>query len=165
MVRHRVAALVARADPFVPGWFWAFFKFGAKGGTGLLLNIVLLTVVVDVVGVPPQWAVFIVWAATLIPGYVVMDRFVFSAFPSPSGVGDHGQRGALHYAVMWSGKGANYVIYYVLLSVHGMPYQVAWGIGAVAVVPWTFGGNYWLWKKDVSGFREALARVRRRFVR
>lgn len=163
MMRY-IDALVAWSEPFVPSWFWPFFKFGAKGGTGLLVNIGLLTVVVDVGGVPPEWGVFVVWALTLIPGYIVTDKVVFSAFASPENVGQHGNRGALHYAVMWSGKGLNYLVFFLLLAVPGMWYQVAWFLGAVAVLPWTFGGNYWLWKKDVSGFREIVVRLRGRLT-
>lgn len=159
MVRRFIEVVVEWSEPFAPSWFWPFVKFGAKGGTGLLLNIGLLTLVVDLGGIPPEWAVFVVWALTLIPGYIVTDKIVFSAFSSPENVGSHGQRGALHYAVMWTGKGLNYGVYYLLLAVPGMWYQSAWFLGALAVLPWTFGGNYMLWKHNPTGFREVVVIV------
>jgi len=160
-----VAWFRAVVGPFLPGWVWPFVKFGGKGGAGLLFNIGLLTVIVDFGGIPPEYAVFVAWAATLIPGYLVTDKVVFREYESPDSVGSHGHRGLLHYAVMWTGKAGNYGVYYVLLAVPGMWYQAAWFLGAVAVLPWTFGLNYWLWRKDVSGVREAFERVRGRLTR
>lgn len=147
----------------IPAWTWAAFKFGAKGGTGVVVNVILLTVLVDFVGIPARWAIFVAWAITLVPGYLATDLWVFSVFPSPDTATQHGQRGTLFYAVMWIGKGLNYVIYFVLLEV-GIFYQGAWVVGAIVVFPWTFGANYWLWKKNPSGVRDVFELLRSRIA-
>lgn len=140
---------------WLPAWFTAMFKFGVKGGAGLLLNIGLLTVLVDFGGIPAQWAIFVAWGLTVVPGYLVTDLWVFSIFPSPDGTISHGQRGTLFYAIMWSGKGLNYLIYIALIEL-GLFYQAAWFVGAVAVFPLIFGVNYWLWKRNPTGWGDAL---------
>jgi len=138
-------------------------RFGLKGGTGVLVNLALLTVFVDVVAIPPEWAVFCAWAITLVPGYIATDKWVFSIFPSPEGVVGHGQRGGVFYAIMWGGKALNYGIYLVLLHV-GLFYQGAWVAGAVAVFPITFGLNYVVWKFDPGGVRDLVTILRRHSI-
>lgn len=138
-------------------------RFGLKGGVGVIVNLVLLTFFVDVVGVPAQWAVFLAWLTTLVPGYIATDKWVFKIFPSPSGVLEHGQRGGVFYAIMWGGKALNYGIYLALLHV-GILYQVAWVVGALAVFPITFGVNYAVWKFNPDGPRDLVAILRRHAI-
>lgn len=144
---------------WLPAWVAAGFKFGLKGVGGLLANLTLLTILVDIAGLPPQWAIFGAWAMLVIPHYLVTERLVFSAFKSPTTTLQHGQRGAMFYGVMWSGKGLNYAIYLALLEV-GVLYQLAWAAGSIMAFPWTFGANYWLWKTNPDGWRDVIAHAR-----
>lgn len=147
----------------LPRWLPAMVKFGVKGGAGLLVNLALLTLVVEFTPVPESLAIFVAWAITLVPGYVATDKWVFAVFPSPDGVGSHAHRGGLFYGVMWSGKALNYAIYLGLLYL-AVPYQAAWAIGAVVVFPLTFGVNYACWKFDARGVGELVRAVRRHAV-
>lgn len=144
----------------LPQWFRSMIRFGLKGGTGVLVNLGLLTLFVDGVGIPPQWAVFAAWAITLVPGYLATDKWVFNIFSSPEGVAGHGRRGGVFYAIMWGGKALNYGIYLALLHI-GILYQAAWVVGAVAVFPITFGINYAVWKFEPEGPRDLLTILRR----
>lgn len=128
-------------------------RYGLKSAGGLAANLVLLTVLVDGIGVPPEIAALVSIAVLSVVGYLVMDRWVYAAGDSASGAG-HVWRWLKLRAVMLSGKGLNYVLYLALLGVEirgvAVPYQVAWIIGAGVVFAWTFVGTRYLWHGGVT---------------
>jgi putative flippase GtrA len=139
-----MAASKLRWPAIVDPWLPAMVRFGVKGLGGLALTVALLTVAVDVVGISRALAVPVVVVVKLVPGYLVVDKWVFGLFDSPDGVTGHGKRGVIHYAIQWLGKGGNYLIYLALIET-GVLYQGAWVVGAVVVFPLIFAANWWVW--------------------
>jgi|AKVG01.1.fsa_nt_gi putative flippase GtrA len=119
-------------------------RWGIKSVGGLLANLALLTVWVDLVGVPAELAAVINWVLISIIGYVVTDRWVFRESASPMGVVENIKRYAGMQSVMLVSKGLNYVIYLALFWT-GVDYRVAWVVGAGIVFVVSFAGNRWLW--------------------
>lgn len=135
-------------NELAPEWVVQMVKYAIKGGTGMIVNVALLTFVVDIIGVSKALGVPVVWVATLIPSYLFVDRWVFKLFPSPDGLTANVERSVAFYAIMWSGKGINYVLYLVLIHV-GFWYQAAWIAGAIVVFPFNFAANRWVWQRDL----------------
>lgn len=131
-----------------PAWLSSFVKFGIKGAVGLGFTVALLTVAVDGLGLSHALAAPLVWAVKVVPGYIAVDKWVFDLFPSPDGLAGHGRRGAIFYAVQWSGKALNYLIYLALIE-FGLLYQGAWIVGALAVFPLIFGVNWLVWERQI----------------
>jgi len=121
-------------------------RWGAKSLGGLGLNLALLTVWVDLVGLAAWWAVGINWVLISLIGYVVTDAWVFGGSESPAGLRAHIQRYVGMQSVMTASKVANYLIYVALLN--HVDYRVAWLVGAVVTFTASFSGNRWLWVSD-----------------
>lgn len=120
-------------------------RWGVKSVGGLVANLLLLTLWVDVVGFAAWWAVGINWILISIGGYLVADNWVFRDGKSATGLVDNVKRYLGMQGVMSTGKAANYVIYLGLLSV--VDYRVAWATGAVVTFLVTFVGTRWLWTR------------------
>lgn len=133
---------------FTPDWFVQMVKYAIKGGTGMIVNVILLTIVVDIIGISKALGVPVVWVATLIPSYLFVDRWVFKLFPSPDGLTANVERSLAFYSIMWSGKGINYLLYLALIQ-FGFWYQAAWIAGAIVVFPFNFAANRWVWEQNL----------------
>jgi putative flippase GtrA len=119
-------------------------KWGLKAAGGLAANIVLLTLWVDAVGLPPSLAIapnFVLISAT---GYTVADRWIWPEGVSPTTWRGHARQYVGMQTANMAGKVANYLVYLVLLPV--VAYQVAWVVGAVATFMLTFAANRWWWR-------------------
>lgn len=115
-------------------------RYGIKGGVATLINVGLMALLVEVLGVGETWAP-IISTLILIPtyGYPVMNRFVFKTadgFDLP--------RLGKYTATIFAGNAVNYGLYVGLLSV-GVWYPVAWIIGGVIVFLGTFSVNRHIW--------------------
>lgn len=124
-------------------------RYGIKGAVATGANVGLMALLVEFGGLRPGVAAVISTCSLLILGYVVMNRFVFAKQDGPSGVRGHLRRGAAYYAVILSGKGANYVLFLALLHV-GVWYPLAWVVGSGTVFLGTFSANRWLWHGGAS---------------
>jgi putative flippase GtrA len=117
-------------------------RFAVVGGSGLIVNLVLLTGLVEVVNIPEPYAAVISTGVVLLGGFVFTDSWVFGE------VGDQdtpvANRGTGYFAVMVSGKLLNYGLYLILLS-FDVPYLAAWFVGSIFVFVLTFTGNRMLW--------------------
>lgn len=120
------------------------FRWAVKAVGGLLLNIGLLTVWVEWVGLPPSIAIIPNWVVLSVLGYIVVNWWVFAGGQQPDSLRGHVRRFAASEAVMLSSKGLNFIIYWILVFV-SVPYQAAWVIGAVVTVAVSFSGNKALW--------------------
>jgi putative flippase GtrA len=126
-----------------------FLRWGCKSALALALNLAILTLWVEVAGIPAEIAVLINWVMITIPMYVVTDRWVFSDEPSPGTLRGHVGRYVELEMVKGASKVGNYVIFVVVLRL-GVVYQAAWAIGAVVMFLATFVGGRWLWTNRSS---------------
>lgn len=124
-----------------------FVRWGLKSGVGLGINLALLTVWVDGIGIPPQVAIFINWALLSVYGYVVTHRWVFAETKSLSGLRDHARQWLGMQGILAGGKAINYVVYVALIWV-GLDYRVGWVLGAVVGLVVSFGGNRRWWARS-----------------
>lgn len=118
-------------------------RYGAKGGSTLLANVALMSVLVELVGIPPEIAAIISTSAMVCVGYLLMHFWVF---PS-SNPDSHIRRGLTYYALILAGKAVNYVLFLALLGI--LPYPVAWIGGAGIVFLGLFTANRRLFKQEV----------------
>jgi len=105
-------------------------RYGLKAVAGLIVGLALLTVWVDVAGIPPAIAALLNMVVLGVVGTVVMDRWVFQSSPPATTLRGFLRRLIGAQAAVLSSKGVNYVIYVALLSV-AVPYRLAWVGGAV----------------------------------
>lgn len=119
-------------------------RWGIKSVGGLLANLGLLTVWVEYLAIPPEFAVGINWLLISLVGYVVTDKWVFGESESPTGPLAIAKQYLGMQSVMTVGKLLNYAIYVGLIHI-GNDYRVAWASGAVVVFIATFLGNRYLW--------------------
>lgn len=122
-----------------------FLRWGIKSGIGLSINLALLTVWVDGVGIPPELAVFINWALLSVYGYVLTNRWVFEDTKPVVGARAHAKQWLGMQGILAGGKVVNYVAYVVLIHV-GVEYRVSWVLGAVLGLAISFGGNRAWWR-------------------
>lgn len=114
------------------------------GGFGLLANVLFLVVLVEVGGVPEQYGAIISTVTVLLGSFTLTNWWVFAAAPSEPSAGSVLKRGVSYYAIMLTGKGINYLLYLLILSV-GVWYPVAWIVGSVVVFVGTYTANRLLW--------------------
>lgn len=127
-------------------------KWGVKSVGGLVANLLLLTLWVDGIGIPPALAIPINWVLISIAGYMVSDQWVFADLhDGDSTLREHAQRYVSMQSVMAAGKLVNYGLYILLLPV--VDYRVAWVIGAVVVFAVTFNGNEAVWRRLATDSR------------
>lgn len=117
-------------------------RYAVKSIGGLLLNLALLTVWVDGLGVPAWAAVGINWVLVSVVGYLIVERWVFARAASPSSWTGHARQYLGMQGIMSLSKVANYGVYVALLPV--LDYRLAWIVGAVLSFALSFVGNrYW----------------------
>lgn len=119
-------------------------KWGGKSALGLGLNLALLTGWVELADIRPEVAVLVNWLLVTTAMYVVTDRWVYSARPSPASLRGHARRYVELELVKGASKLGNYAIFLALLEV-GVVYQASWAIGAVAMFGLTFVSSRYLW--------------------
>jgi putative flippase GtrA len=117
-------------------------RFAITGGSGLIINLLLLAVLAEIGSVPQRLAAIVSTGLVLLGGFLLTDNWVFSeASTDKSTVTD---RSLGYFVVMISGKLVNYVLFLVFLSI-GVPYLLAWVLGSVLVFLLTFTGNRLFW--------------------
>lgn len=121
-----------------------FVRWGIKSSVGLGINLALLTVWVDGVGIRPEFAIWINWALLSVYGYVVTQRWVFDETKSINGVRGHARQFLGMQGILGVGKAINYVVFVALIWV-GLDYRVGWVLGAVVGLVVNFGGNRAWW--------------------
>lgn len=136
-------------------------RYGVTGGTGLLFNLALLAVLVELAGVPATWGPILSTSAAFGLTFLLTERWVFGRFRSPDARTVAG-RATAYYGVMAAGKLLNYGIYLLLLG-WAVPYLLAWVVGSVLVFFGTFAANRYLWTTVGGGSipERALAVLRR----
>lgn len=118
-------------------------KWGLKSVGGLAVNVALLTLWVDYVGLSPALAIipnFIIISAV---GYTVTNHWIFADGVTPTTLRGHATQYTGMQAANLVGKAANYLLYLLLLPL--VAYQVAWVVGAVVTFGVTFSLNRWWW--------------------
>lgn len=123
-------------------------KWGVKSVGGLAANVVLLTLWVDIVGIPKSIAIvpnFFLISGT---GYFVANHWIWPDGVSPNTAKSHVTQWAGMQAANLTGKVGNYALYLVLLPV--VDYRLAWIIGAVATFLITYAGNHIWWTRRSS---------------
>lgn len=117
-------------------------RFAITGGSGLIINLLLLAALAEIGSVPQRFAAIVSTGLVLLGGFLLTDNWVFSeASTDKSTVTD---RSLGYFVVMISGKLVNYVLFLVFLSI-GVPYLLAWVLGSVLVFLFTFTGNRLFW--------------------
>jgi len=104
-------------------------RYGCKAVGGLVVGLALLTVWVDVVGIPPAWAALFNMGFLGVVGTAVLDRWVYRETMPATTLRGFATRFAGAQGAMLTSKAVNYLVYLALLSV--VPYQAAWVVGAV----------------------------------
>lgn len=120
-------------------------KWGLKGVAGLAANLALLTVWVEVVGLPAWLAIAPNFVLLSTAGYLVASRWIWPDGVSPSSWRGHAVQYLGQQTAMVAGKAGNYLLYLVLLPV--VRYQLAWFVGAVTTFLLTFVLNQWWWNR------------------
>lgn len=128
----------------------AFVRWGIKSGAGLGINLALLTVWADWVGIWPEVAVLINWLLLSLYGYLLSLYWVFEDVKALSGVRDHLTQWAGMQGILAGGKVVNYLVYVGLLQTTAVDYRIAWVIGAVGGLVVSFGGNWEWWTPSQS---------------
>lgn len=118
-------------------------RWFGKSLAGLVLNLALLTVWVDGLGLEAWWAVGINWILLAAMGYVLADQWVFQNFSSPGSLRSHARQFVSMQGVMGAGKVLNYIVYVLLLQL--VDYRLAWVAGAGVSFSITLAGNRYLW--------------------
>lgn len=124
-------------------------RFAVSGGGGLVLNLLILTALVELVGIREEYAALLSGAFGLLASFTATNWWVFNESPAENNVDGVLKRGVAYYAIMIGGKGINYVIYIYLLTL-GVWYPAAWAIGSVLVFLATFSMNKMLWYRGVN---------------
>jgi putative flippase GtrA len=124
------------------------FRYGITGGAGLVINLGLLFVLVEYAEMRESIAALLSSGITLSVTFIATENWVFSLYQS-DGRQTTLKRAPLYYLVMVAGKGVNYGIYIILLSLE-VWYPVAWLIGSVTVFGGTFLMNRFVWHRTTS---------------
>lgn len=119
-------------------------RWAVKSGIGLGVNLALLTVWVDSLGVPPQVAIFFNGALLSVYGYLVTMWWVFNDTKQIGSVRGHVKQFLGMQGILAGGKIVNYLIYVALIWV-GIDYRVSWVLGALVGLVVSFGGNRTWW--------------------
>jgi len=120
-------------------------KWGVKAGGGLGANLLLLTVWVDIVGLPAWAAIPPNFIIISLAGYALTDRWIWPGGVSPSSWRGHLMQYLGMQAANGVGKAANYALYLVLLPV--LDYRLAWVAGAGATFLLTYVLNRYWWTR------------------
>jgi putative flippase GtrA len=127
----------------VPEWIEELVHFGLTGASGLVANVLLLSVFVEIGRVSEPVAAVLSTGTVMFGTFLLTDRWVFDTYETRSG--SWLRRVGSYYGVMVTAKGINYGIYLLLLRLD-VRYQVAWIVGSVLVFAGTFSVNRFLWR-------------------
>lgn len=125
-----------------------FLRYGITGGAGLVLNLACLTLLVEVGGLPEEFAAVISVTLALLATFLSTERWVFTSY-SASQQDTVLRRAPMYYVTMIAGKGVNYVIYLALIGA-GVWYPLSWALGSVLVFFGTFLTNRYIWRRTAS---------------
>lgn len=120
-------------------------KWALKSVGGLLANLALLTVWVDVVGLHPAVAIVPNFVIISIAGYAITDQWIFPDGVSPQSVSEHVRQYVGMQSANIVGKAGNYGIYLIALPV--IDYRAAWVLGAGVTFALSFTLNRWWWTR------------------
>lgn len=118
-------------------------RYGLTGGIGLVVNLTVLTALVESGTLSREVAPLVSLALALAVTFTLTDRWVFHRYRAPD-AGVVARRVPAYSLLMLGGKGLNYAIYLALVGV-GVPYPIAWVVGAGVVFCLTFTGNRLVW--------------------
>lgn len=122
--------------------------WGVSSVGGLLVNLALLTLWVNGLGVDPAVAIFPNWVLLAVGSYWFNDRVVFADHDAAETLIQHVRQLIGSEAIILTSKGVNYVIYLGLLR--WIDYRVAWVVGAVSVFVLTFVLNRRWWRQSAN---------------
>lgn len=125
--------------------FWEMVRYGIKGSIATILNVALMAAFVEIFTISPEVAALVSTSVLVSFGYLAMHLFVF---PDAGSNGNHLRRGGAYYAIILTGKAANYAIFVGLIAA-GIWYPVAWIVGAGTVFLGTYTANRRLWHSEV----------------
>lgn len=119
-------------------WNWKIFRFGLVGGTGSLLNFLILFVFTDIVGLYYLFSACIALAVNSVFNYLFNSWYTFGE-----------SRGVLGYAkymmATMLSRGIHMLILFVLTDIFGVYYMIS----AVIAILLCFAINYFLSTKYV----------------
>lgn len=121
------------------------WRWGVKAVAGLGANLALLALWVEVVGIHPAIAVLINWVLISLAGYAITEKWVFRQREATD---SHVRRYLGLQGVMLGSKAVNYVIYIGLLAA-GVPYLLAWVLGAGMSFVLSYSGARSLWTRSI----------------
>ena len=134
----------------VPGLVEEVVSFGLTGAFGLLVNVAVLSALVEFGHVSEALAAVLSTATVLFGTFVLTDQWVFDEYETQSDATSWLRRAGSYYGVMITAKGLNYLVYLLLLRL-GVQYQFAWVSGSMIVFVGTFGANRFLWISRFGG--------------
>jgi len=120
-------------------------RYGIKSVGGLAVGLTLLTGWVELIGIPPQLAIFLNFIVMGVLGCLVLDRWVFQDTAAATTLRGFTKRFIGTQSAMASGKAVNYIIFIGLLELD-IIYQAAWVAGAVVSFGLTFVTNRWVFR-------------------
>ncbi|MFW6194802.1 MAG: GtrA family protein [Halobacteriota archaeon] len=120
-------------------------RYAITGGSGLLANLILLGLLVEVFLVSEVYAGLVSTSFVLFGTFVVTEKFVFKDENTRNDLKAIAFRGGSYYLVMATGKLINYGLYIVFIGI-GIWYILSWVLGSVIVFVGTFSANRILWK-------------------
>lgn len=121
-------------------------RFAVVGGTGLIVNIATLLLLVEVIHVSERIAAILSTLLVLAGGFVATNWWVFAGVDKSNTTEGLAKRGSSYYVIMLAGKVINYGIYVLLLS-FDIWYPLAWFFGSLTVFAGTFLSNRFVWYK------------------
>lgn len=124
-------------------------RYGVSAGLGLVVNVTLLVVLVEWVGLSTTTAPVVSLAVALSVTLGLTDHWVFRRHRSRD-LRTVAERTPAYLLVMLVGKAVNYGIY-LALTTAGVPYPVAWVTGTGVVFVGTFSANRVVWQRPTSG--------------
>ncbi|MGB2885154.1 MAG: glycosyltransferase family 2 protein, partial [Dehalococcoidia bacterium] len=131
-----------------------FIKFCIVGASGFCVNLGLLAIFVEVVGMHKVWAQIPSYQISILTNFMFNDFWTFSDRRTP-GLKSFLIRAVKFNMVSQVGWGINISVYYVALNVAGIYYIVSQIIAIAVAMMWNFFSNLiWTWRQKQG---EALA--------
>jgi putative flippase GtrA len=119
-------------------------RYGASSSAGLALNMGLLVVLVETIGVPKLPAAALSVAISLTLTFLLTEKWVFKRY-SLEAAQSTSKRLPAYYATMVGSKALNFGVYTALLTI-GVWYPLAWFSGSALIFLVTFTVNKRIWR-------------------
>ena len=116
---------------------YGVIRFGITSSSGLLINLSILSFLVEIAGVGESIAGLISMSVTPIIVFPAVNNWVFNASLTDRHIIVQVKRFFGYYSSIMLSKAVNYVIYIILLSIGGW-YLVSWVVGSVATFLMTY---------------------------